>query len=242
MKNQSSFYQMWKQYKENGLGSAISSVFAPPNAQQAAFLRNFMKHQRNRSLWEKPLVELEIVVFDLETTGFYPEQGDEILSIGAIALKGDRMLEETFHRIVRIEQPVPPKILELTGISDEMSKHGDTLIDALQDFFQFVHRRLLLAHGAAHDKSFLNHALRKTSRTSFTHKTLDTMMIAKWLQPDLEDYSLDVLLRLYGIPVAGRHNALQDSMMTAHLWCCFLQQIKAKQVVTLGDLYMYLSR
>lgn len=242
MKDQTPLNRMWNMYKKGGITSAIASVFETSNAQQVAFLRSFMKHQRKKTLWEQPLADLEVVVFDLETTGFYPQHGDEILSIGAVGMKGGQIFDETFHTYIQIDQNVPELITKLTGISDDMVNNGEELIEALQHFFQFVHRRVLMAHGAGHDKSFMDHALRKTSRTSYTHRTLDTMMIAKWLQPGLKEYSLDTLLELYNIPITKRHDALEDSKMTAQLWSCFLQQIREKQVTTLGDLYMYLSR
>ncbi|MNC46868.1 hypothetical protein D3C75_959010 [compost metagenome] len=69
------------------------------------------------------------------------------------------------------------------------------------------------------------------------------MMLARWLEPQRSNYTLDELLAVHGIPIQGRHNALEDAKMTAKLWVCYLQEIsQKKQVETLGDLYAYLSR
>ncbi|MNF11281.1 hypothetical protein D3C80_2124660 [compost metagenome] len=68
------------------------------------------------------------------------------------------------------------------------------------------------------------------------------MMVAKWLEPNMESYSLDELLQGCGIPITQRHHALQDSMMTARLWLNYMNRIIGRNITTLGDLYAYLSK
>ena len=65
------------------------------------------------------------------------------------------------------------------------------------------------------------------------------MMIAKWLMPKRKNLSLDSLLHAYDIPVTNRHHALEDSLMTAQLWSRFMEEIKSRNVDTLGDLYAF---
>jgi DNA polymerase-3 subunit epsilon len=239
----SSGNRFWHLYKLGGMAPAFASALGDPKAQQMAFLRSVMKQQRKTELFDTPLNEIEFVVFDLETTGFFVNQGDEILSFGAVAVKGGELVEaETFHQIVNPGRPVPPHITELTGITEEQAKAGMPLIDGLQRFFHFVQKRVLIAHGTGHDKQFLNAALWKTSRTSLTHRVLDTMMIAKWLEPKRRDFELDALLEQYGVPIANRHHALEDAIMTAKLWGKFIAIMEERQVLTMGDLYAHLSR
>src|SRR5690606_24074638 len=117
MKEQRPPSGMWSLYKQGGIPPAIRSVFQPRNAQQMAFLRQVMKKKRSETAMETPLAEAEVVVFDLETTGFNAEGGDEILSIGAVAAKGEQIMEEqTFYSLVNPGRPIPPAITELTGI------------------------------------------------------------------------------------------------------------------------------
>ncbi|MNV91282.1 DNA polymerase III PolC-type [compost metagenome] len=124
-----------------------------------------------------------------------------------------------------------------------MTSSAPSLIDGLHNFMSFVGQRVLVAHGSAHDKAFLNAALWKTSKVQLTHRVLDTMMLARWLEPHRSNYTLDELLAVHEIPIEGRHNALEDAKMTARLWASYLREISQKrQVETLGDLYAYLSR
>ncbi|RAP77971.1 3'-5' exonuclease [Paenibacillus montanisoli] len=243
MKEQKSVGRMWHLYKMGGITPAIASMMGAQNAQQMAFIRSMSKEQRKDSVMDQPLHEMEYVVFDLETTGFYPTNGDEILSVGAVLVQGDRIAEDrTFYSLVNPKRKVPKHIAELTGITNEMAGDAPDLMQVLHDFMEFVGRRLLVAHASGHDKQFLNAALWRTSKVYLTHRVLDTMMVAKWLEPNRESYSLDDLLELAGIDITQRHHALEDSFMTARLWVNYLQRIQSRNVITLGDLYAYLSQ
>jgi len=244
MKEQKGAGRMWHLYKMGGFTPAIASMLGSPNAQQMAFIRSMAKEQRKHSTLEVPLRELEIVVFDLETTGFYPYNDDEIISFGGVLVKGGEIYEKnSFYSLVNPKRRIPMHITSLTGITNEMADSSPDLMQVLHDFMEFIGRRMLIAHGSGHDKQFLNAALWRTSKVQLTHRLLDTMMIAKWLEPKRPDgYGLDELLQSAGIPIRNRHHALDDSIMTAKLWLNYLERIAEKNVVTLGDLYAYLSK
>ncbi|SDW53642.1 exonuclease domain-containing protein [Paenibacillus sp. CF384] len=243
MKEQKSVGRMWHLYKMGGITPAIASMMGAQNAQQMAFIRSMSKEQRKESIMDQPLQEMEVVVFDLETTGFYPTNGDEILSVGAVLVKGDQLVEGgTFYSLVNPKRKVPKHITELTGITNEMAQDAPDLMQVLHDFMEFVGKRLLIAHASGHDKQFLNAALWRTSKVNLTHRVLDTMLVAKWLQPNRLTYNLDDMLTLSGIEITQRHHALEDSLMTAKLWIHYLQQMHDRNVITLEDLYAYLSQ
>lgn len=243
MKEPKGVGRMWNLYKMGGFTPAIASMLGSQNAQQMAFIRNVNKEQRKQSMFDMPLRELDVVVFDLETTGFYPANGDEIISFGAVMLRGGELVEsESFYSLVNPKRKIPKAIIELTGITNEMVEDAPDLMQVLHDFMEFVGRRLLIAHASGHDKQFLNAALWRTSKVNLNHRVLDTMMVAKWLEPNLAGYSLDELLESCCIPITERHHALQDSIMTAKLWQNYLARILERNITTLGDLYAYLSK
>lgn len=232
----------WSVFRQGGMSSAIASVLGAPTAQQMAFIRSLAREQRRSGAMRTPLEKLETVVFDLETTGFSPQHGDEILSFGAVRVVGDTIMEkEQFYMLVKPMAPVPQHISELTGITQEMSSDAPALIDGLHDFMSFVGGRVLVAHASSHDKAFLNTALWKTSKIQLTHRVIDTMMLARWLDPQPGNYALDDLLHSNGIPVTTRHHALEDARMTAQLWVCYMREMMRRGVVNLADLYNHLS-
>ncbi|MDQ0058432.1 3'-5' exonuclease [Paenibacillus harenae] len=243
MKEQKGVGRMWNLYKMGGFTPAIASMLGSQNAQQMAFIRSVNKEQRKQSMLDMPLKELEVVIFDLETTGFYPNNGDEIISFGAVLMQGVEVHEtNTFYSLVNPKRKIPKSIVELTGITNEMAQDAPDLMQVLHDFMEFVGKRLLVAHAAGHDKQFLNAALWRTSKVNLNHRVLDTMMVAKWLEPKRDSYALDDLLDSCGIDIVDRHHALQDSLMTAKLWQNYLTRILERNITTLGDLYAYLSK
>lgn len=235
--------RMWKLYKTGGFTPAIAFMLGSSNARQMALIRSMSRDQRKESSLEIQLSEMGAVVFDLETTGFNAYNGDEILSIGGVIIRGGHFEEaEPFYQLVNPKRKIPSHITELTGITNEMAENAPDLMQVLHDFMNFIGKKVLIAHGSGHDKQFLNCALWRTSKINLTHRIVDTMMIAKWLEPKAVHYGLDEVLERYGIEVTERHHALYDARMTASLYFHFLQMIQDKRVTTLGELYAYLSR
>jgi DNA polymerase-3 subunit epsilon len=234
--------RMWHLYKMGGITPALTSMFDAQSAQQMAFIRAMMKEQRKNSMYDIPLGTVELAVFDLETTGFSAYNGDEIISFGAVAVTGDTILEEhTYYSLVNPNRAIPAEIVELTGITNDMVIQAPDMINGLRGFLEFVQQKVMVAHGTGHDKHFLNSALWKTSKINLSHRMLDTMMIAKWLNPKLGKYDLDTLLNVYEIDISNRHHALEDALMTAKLWKRFMPEIQSKDIHSLGDLYAQLS-
>ncbi|MEK3909717.1 exonuclease domain-containing protein [Paenibacillus sp. FSL H7-0331] len=234
--------RMWHLYKMGGITPALTSMFDVQSAQQMAFMRSMMKEQRKNSLYDIPLDTVELVVFDLETTGFSPYNGDEIISVGAVAVNGDAIMEDqSFYSLVNPKRLIPEQVIELTGITNEMVDQAPDLYQGLRAFLEFVQQKVLVAHGTGHDKHFLNSALWKTSKVSLSHRMIDTMMIGKWLNPKLGKYDLDTLLQFYGIDISLRHHALEDALMTAKLWSSYMNEIRSRDIHSLGDLYTHLG-
>ncbi|MNN47778.1 DNA polymerase III PolC-type [compost metagenome] len=164
------------------------------------------------------------------------------MSFGAIKVDGEKITDEVYYSLCKPACSVPQQIVELTGITPEMVEDAPPLLQALREFMAFVDDRVLIAHGSAHDKAFLDVALWKTTKAHLGHRVLDTMMIARKLEPERNISSLDDWLEVYDIPRLRRHHALEDSKMTAGLWCVIIERLKENGVITLGDLYSYLSK
>ncbi|MEF3302620.1 exonuclease domain-containing protein [Paenibacillus sp. GYB003] len=239
----SNMSKLWRLYKMGGITPAVASMFNPQSAQQMAFIRSVMKEQRKNSMYDIPLQKLDTVVFDLETTGFSPYNGDEIISIGAVGMTGGQLLEEqSYYSLVKPEKAIPDAVVRLTGIDNDEAGRAPELIVVLKEFLEFVNHRVLVVHGSGHDKHFLNSALWKTSKVNLSHRFIDCLILAQRLEPKRGSYDLDTLLADYGIEANGRHHALYDAGMTAQLWKCLLAETLRRDVHTLGDLYDFLSR
>ncbi|MCK9909640.1 hypothetical protein MXD81_10900, partial [Microbacteriaceae bacterium K1510] len=185
-----------------------------------------------------PLENLEVVVVDLETTGFRPYHGDEMISIGAVAMRGAEVLaEERFFSLINPGRPVPEHIEMLTGIGSDQLSSAPDLASTLSRFFQFAGRRLLVAHHSRHEREFLRAALWKTSRVTFEHRLLDTMMMIHLSAGPLGNATLDTLCAINDIEIKRRHDALFDAIATARLWSVYLQKAIALGYTDLRQVY-----
>ncbi|WP_195571569.1 exonuclease domain-containing protein [Paenibacillus sp. 1001270B_150601_E10] len=195
-------------------------------------------------LLDIPLTELPVVVIDLETTGFEP-YADEIISIGAkkiVGTKWEQGEDCEWYELLNPGIHIPSHIELLTGITNEEVTEARSVSDGLRHFVQFVDKRLIIAHASGHDKAFLRTALWRYHRHTWKYRMLDTMLVAKWLYPKQRELDLDTLAQMHGISIVKRHHALYDARTAGELWMNFVDQALAKRVMTLREMYMYLSQ
>lgn len=92
---------------------------------------------------------------DFESTGFSAEK-DYITEIGAALFDAKTWeVKDTFSTFVKIPIPVPPEIIKITGITDEMCASGLPIDEAISKFELFQkNSKAFIAHNAPFDKSF----------------------------------------------------------------------------------------
>lgn len=213
------------------------------NAQQMAFLRNLQKEKKKENTLKVPLDELDVVVFDIETTGFKPEQGDEIISIGAIKMCGSFIQEDAvFYSLINTGKEISTEVVNLTGLTNEKLKEARHVGDVLIEFLKFAKDCTLVAHHANHERSFLQYTSNRVFHTPFKQRIVDTSFLYKIVEPHIQLSSLEDLCKHNAIPLIGRHHALEDAKMTAKLWSLYLEKVKMLGCDTLQDVYDHFAR
>lgn len=184
---------------------------------------------------KRPLESLAYVVFDLETTGL-DTSNDAIVSMGAVRALGSRILEsESFATLVDPGRPIPASSTSIHGIDDAAVKGAPDPAKAAQRFAAFAHDAVLVAHNAAFDLAFLKRA-GAACGLAFDHPPFDTLLIARWLFPDLADHGLDGLASLLGVEIGKRHSALDDARATARVFARLLAVCDARGIDTYDEL------
>ncbi|MBA2176653.1 3'-5' exoribonuclease [Halobacillus locisalis] len=223
------------------LGNGFSSI-NQNDPSKVAYVRNLEREMKSRDVLDIPLDELPVVVFDLETTGFYPYHGDSILSVGAVKVEGMTVRrEESFYSLVNQEQDPSREIEELTGITGEMVADAPSLRDVLNDFYAYVKGDVLVAHHANHEKQFMSHATWLALKKSFQHRIVDTAFLTKIAHQEKKLVSLDECCAHYEIEIEQRHHALYDALATAELWVQSVAELKGLGFDTLEDVYTHLA-
>ncbi len=179
-----------------------------------------------------PLDEAEFVVVDLETTGGRPGPGG-IIEIGAWRMVGRRLVE-SFQTLVRPQGVIPRFVMGLTSITNEMVREAPPIEEVLPAFRDFLRDRVMVAHNAAFDFSFLDFEFRRIFGLSLRNPVLCTLRMSRRFIPSLKRRRLDLLAEHFGLSTEGRHRGLGDARMAAEILSIFLD-IAMKMGVTRLD-------
>ncbi len=179
-----------------------------------------------------PLAQLEMVVFDTETTGLELRQGDTLVSIGACRILSGRLLaQDSYDQFINPGRPVPPQSTLIHGLSDADLADAPPAAVVLPGFRDYIGHGILVAHNAAFDLLAINlHA--ESAGVCFDMPVLDTLLLSRALDPSLEAHGLDALAARFELSFAPgtRHSALGDARVTAELLLQLLPRLQARGV------------
>ena len=164
----------------------------------------------------------EIVCFDIETTGLNRET-EYLTEIGAVVLKNGEICER-YNTFVHPEKPIPREVVELTGITDEMVADAPSQSEALNHFLDWVGDRPLAAHNADFDMSFLAIGCERMGRP-FRNASIDTLILAQNLLPDLGKYKLDIVANRLNLPEFNHHRASDDAATVGYMLMPFRKML-----------------
>jgi DNA polymerase III subunit epsilon len=161
------------------------------------------------------LANLSLVVVDVETTGWEPEQA-EITEIGAVRLTGGQLTGE-FSSLVRPARPIPADITALTGITNDMVRRAPPAGPVLRAFLAFASDCVLVAHNAPFDLGFLTATCTQTRIGWPSVAVLDTAVLARLLLTagEVPDCRLATLAEYFAARTPPCHRALPDAKATA---------------------------
>jgi DNA polymerase-3 subunit epsilon len=180
-----------------------------------------------------PLSEAEFTVVDLETTGGRAGPGN-IIEIGAYRMIG-RRLTESFQTLVRPQGGFVPRFITgLTSITTEMVRDAPPIEEVLPLFREFMGDRVMVAHNAPFDFSFLNFEFRRIFGIGLANPVLCTLRMSRRFMPSLKRRRLDLLAGHFGLSLDGRHRGLGDARMAAEILSIFLE-IAEKMGITRLD-------
>ncbi len=164
----------------------------------------------------------EYVIFDLETTGFYPGK-DKITEIGAVKIKNRKIIDK-FSSFINPERGIPTKVQELTNITPEMVVNAPTIDKIIPDFLDFIGDSVLVAHNADFDIGFLKYFAKK-SNFEVNNTSVDTLELTRTLFPQLKNYKLDTLANEFKVPLRGHHRAVNDAEATAEIFVKLIEHL-----------------
>lgn len=178
------------------------------------------------------------IVFDIETTGLHAGK-DKITEIGAVKIQ-DGSIIDYYCTFVNPEIPIPQKIQELTGITNEMVQDAPTIEEVLPRFLDFVGDSVLVAHNANFDVGFIRYFSNLYSLV-VNNTVLDTLELARLLFPTLKKHKLDIVADHLGISLNNHHRAVDDAKATAEIFIKCIDLLKEKDIKNLDEINMIAS-
>ena len=170
------------------------------------------------NILDTPIKQLTYTVFDTETTGLCPEDGDEIIAIGAVRIVNQRIVfQDFFDKLVNPGRDIPLESYKIHGINYEMVKEKSGIEAVLPEFARFAGNTVLVGHNLAFDLKMFK-VKEKATRVRVTNPVLDTLILSALLHPVHQQHDMESIARRLGVDILGRHSALGDAIATAEIF------------------------
>ncbi|ENX23383.1 DNA polymerase III, epsilon subunit [Acinetobacter vivianii] len=160
------------------------------------------------------------LILDTETTGFYFQDGDRIIEVGAIEMINRKLTGSSIHIYINPEKPVGDSE-NVHGISDDFLKDKPKYAEIADTLFAYLKGAEIIAHNATFDMNFLDTEFKRVGLPPLSDvcEVTDTLALAKNKHPGQKN-SLDALVRRYEIPARDRtfHGALLDAEILADVY------------------------
>lgn len=193
----------------------FASFFAKRNARK-------LKDEQYRFLFEEAPKD-EVVVFDTETTGLNPKK-DEILSIGAVKLKGNKILmSQKFELFVKPTREVGEQSIKIHQIRNIDLENGCEAHEAIMQFLHFIGARPLVGYYLEFDIKMINKYVKPWLGINLPNPQIEVSGLyhdkkIKFIPDGVIDLRFDVMMKELGLPIFGKHDALNDAVMTAMMY------------------------
>src|SRR5699024_3781627 len=168
------------------------------------------------------------IVFDVETTGLSSTY-DVIIELAGVKMHHGEPID-TFESFANPHRSLPDRIIEITGITDDMLVGAREIDDVLKKFHDWVGDSVLVAHNATFDIGFLNQGYAKIDLPSIKNTIIDTLELARFLLPELGNHRLNRLCKKLQVELTQHHSAIYDAEATAEMFWKLVERLLEQEI------------
>jgi len=182
-----------------------------------------------------PLVSLDAIAFDTETTGLDTSRA-RIIQLGAVKIeRGQVNPARSFQQLVNPGEPIPAHSTRIHGIHDEDVAQAKQFSEVEPEFSDWLGDSVLVGYASGFDLAMLKREHQLAGLDWLAPRTLDVRYLVNILSPNLPDFSLDTITAWLGIEAKDRHSALGDAVSTARVFLALLPLLRERGIRTLAE-------
>jgi DNA polymerase-3 subunit epsilon/CBS domain-containing protein len=182
-----------------------------------------------------PLIALEAVIVDSETTGLDPANA-RLVELAAVPLSAGMLDEaQALRRLVRPDITIPPSSTAIHGIDDAAVASAPPFGEIWPPFSELFANRIVIGHSLGFDLAVLRQECARARRPWRAPRALDTRLLAQAVRPDLAGHSLDQLALWLEVEQGDRHSALGDALTTGRIFLALVSRLRERGVRTLAE-------
>src|SRR5262245_39196103 len=182
-----------------------------------------------------PLIALDAVVIDTETTGLEPAEA-RIVEIAAIRIVGGRLsADEIFQNLVSPGVSIPAAAMAIHHIDDAKVAEAPSFAKVWPALIDFIGGAAVIGHNIGFDLAVLDRECKRAGLAYRQPRALDTRLLAEIIEPTLAAYTIESLATWLGIQAGERHSAKGDATTTARIFAALVPRLRDGGIRTLGE-------
>lgn len=181
-----------------------------------------LKDKRFLYLFEKEPKD-EYVCLDCETTGLNPRK-DEILSIGAVIIKENKILmSKTLNIFVKPSINVTEESIKIHQIRPVDLENAVSPKEAIFELLEFIGNRPVVGYYIKFDMAMINKYTKQLLGIKLPNRNIEVSSMYYKTRPKNSEYQFidlkfDTIMTTLNIPELGKHDALNDAIMTSMMF------------------------
>ena len=182
-----------------------------------------------------PMAGLRCLVLDTETTGLNVERA-RIISVGAVRIEGTEIeADAELSFLIDPGHPIPADSTKIHGLSDSDVQGAGSFAERAPALTGAIDGRVVVGHNIGFDLAILANEHKRAGMEWDAPPALDTGLLARALNPNLPDGSLEAIAAWLGVEITGRHTALGDAQAAAHIYLNLVPKLSSAGVRTLAE-------
>lgn len=179
--------------------------------------------KRFEFIYDTDVTENEYIVLDTETTGLNPKK-DEILSIGAVRVRDDKIItSESFEIFIKPVQDISHESITVHHIRPSDIENGTSINQALEELLFFVGNLPIVGYYISFDINILNTYLKRFIGSTLHNEAIElsSMYYKRYRKKsahEFVDLKFDTIMDRLDLPKLGQHDALNDAIMSAMMF------------------------